>query len=86
VLFYVFLCCVVLCIVCVYICTELLPPGGYPIAVKFIILYKFNSFVQKQSVVAEIIIHINLCEESSLPVNVMTNPLHAGRVVKLQVK
>ena len=31
--------CVVLCIVCVYICTELLPPGGYPIAVKYIILY-----------------------------------------------
>jgi len=29
----------VLCIVCVYVCTELLPPGGYPIAVKYIILY-----------------------------------------------
>ena len=28
--------CVVLCIVCVYMCTELLPPGGYPIAVKYI--------------------------------------------------
>ena len=46
VLFYVFLCCsmyclfcVVLCIVCVYMCTELLPPGGYPIAVKYIISY-----------------------------------------------
>ena len=44
VLFYVFLCCsmyclfcAVLCIVCVYMCTELLPPGGYPIAVKYII-------------------------------------------------
>jgi hypothetical protein len=41
VLYYVFLCCsmyclfcVVLCIVCVYMCTELLPPGGYPIAVN----------------------------------------------------
>ena len=41
VLFYVFLCCsmyclsrVVLCIVCVYMCTELLPPGAYPIAVN----------------------------------------------------
>jgi hypothetical protein len=32
--------CVVLCIVCVYMCTELLPPGGYPIAVnKYIISY-----------------------------------------------
>jgi len=30
--------CVVLCIDCVYMCTELLPPGGYPIAVnKYII-------------------------------------------------
>jgi len=49
VLFYVFLCCSmyclfcdVLCIVCVYMCTvlycaALLPPGGYPIAVKYII-------------------------------------------------
>jgi hypothetical protein len=47
VLFYVFLCCymyclfcVVLCIVCVYVCTKLLLPGGYPIAVKYIILYR----------------------------------------------
>ena len=46
VLLYVFLCyfvyclfCVFLCIVCVYMCTELLPPGGYPIAVKYIISY-----------------------------------------------
>jgi hypothetical protein len=30
---------VVLCIVCVLMCTVLLPPGGYPIAVKYIILY-----------------------------------------------
>jgi len=44
VLFYVFLCCSmyclscdVLCIVCVYMCTELLPPGGYPVAVQYII-------------------------------------------------
>jgi len=29
--------CEVLCIVCVYMCTELLPPGGYRIADKFII-------------------------------------------------
>ena len=31
--------CVVLCIVGVYICTVLLPPGGYPVAVKYIISY-----------------------------------------------
>jgi hypothetical protein len=41
-----FLCCSIYCllrdvpcIVCVYMCTEQLPPGGYPIAVKFIISY-----------------------------------------------
>jgi hypothetical protein len=28
---------VILCIACVYMCTILLPPGGYPIAVKYII-------------------------------------------------
>jgi hypothetical protein len=26
--------CVVLCIVCVQMCTELLPPGGYPTAIN----------------------------------------------------
>jgi len=31
--------CGVLCIVCAYMCTVLLPPGGYPIAVKYIISY-----------------------------------------------
>jgi len=35
----IFLFCVTLCIVRVYMCTELLPPGGYPIAVKYIISY-----------------------------------------------
>jgi hypothetical protein len=48
VLFYVFLCsmyclfCDVPCIVCVYMCTEQLPQGGYPIAVKYIISYHIN--------------------------------------------
>jgi hypothetical protein len=32
--------CDVPCIACVYMCTEQLPPGGYPIAVKYIISYK----------------------------------------------
>jgi hypothetical protein len=32
-----YLFCDVLCIVCVYMCTELLPPGGHPIAIKYII-------------------------------------------------
>jgi len=26
-------------VLCVYMCTVLLPPGGYPIAVKYIISY-----------------------------------------------
>jgi hypothetical protein len=46
VLFYVILCCSmyclfcdVPCIVCVYMCTKQLPPGGYPIAVKYITSY-----------------------------------------------
>ena len=35
--------CVVLCIVCVYMCTELLPPGGYPVALnKYIISYHIS--------------------------------------------
>jgi hypothetical protein len=49
-LFYVFLCCSMYCLfcdvlcivcvcVCVYMCAELLPPGGYTIAVKYIISY-----------------------------------------------
>jgi hypothetical protein len=46
-LFYVFLCCSMYCLflfrslycLCVYTCTVLLPPGGYPVAVKYIISY-----------------------------------------------
>jgi len=34
--------CVVLCIFCAYMCTELLPPGGYPIAIKYIISYQLT--------------------------------------------
>jgi len=36
--------CVVFCIVFVYMCTELLPPGGYPIAVKYVISYHIISY------------------------------------------
>jgi len=53
VLFYVFLCCSiyclfcdVLCTVCVHMCTELLSPGGYPIAVKYIISLKATYLLQ----------------------------------------
>ena len=34
--------CDVPCIVCVYVCTEQLPPGGYPIAVKYISYHMVN--------------------------------------------
>ena len=34
--------CVVPCIVCVYMCAVLLPPGGYPIAVKYIISNQYT--------------------------------------------
>jgi hypothetical protein len=50
VLFYVFLCsmyclfCDVLCIVCVCMCTEQLPPGGFPIAVKYISYHIVSSY------------------------------------------
>jgi hypothetical protein len=46
VLFYVLFCvdCVVLCTVCVSMCTVLLPPGVYPIAVKYIISYHIISY------------------------------------------
>jgi len=34
--------CVVLCIVCVYMCTVLLPLGGYPIAVNKYIISSYH--------------------------------------------
>jgi hypothetical protein len=63
--FYVFLCCsmyylfcVVLCIVCAYMCTELLPPGGYPIAVKHTISYHIISYIVSYPIVSYIISYI----------------------------
>jgi len=58
VLFYVFLCylyclfCDVHCIVCVYMCTEQLPRGGYPIAIKYhnlILIFSKNLKIIKQN-------------------------------------
>ena len=43
-LLYVLFVFIVLCIVCVYMCTVLLPPGGYPVAVKYVISYHIISF------------------------------------------
>jgi len=38
--------CVVLCIVCVHMCAVLLPPGGYPVAVKYIIIsYRISYYI-----------------------------------------
>ena len=42
---YVLFVCDVPCIVCVYMCSEQLPPGGYPIAVKYIISYQNNTAI-----------------------------------------
>jgi hypothetical protein len=46
--------CVVLCIVCVQMCTVLLPPGGNPIAVKYISYHQLRlcfGFVHVQTMV-----------------------------------
>jgi hypothetical protein len=52
--------CVVLCIVCVYMCTVPLPPGGYPIAVnQYIISYLTNAAVEKQ--ISRLITHSHVC-------------------------
>jgi hypothetical protein len=42
--------CDVLCIVYVYMCTKLLPPGGYPIAVKYeyITSYRMGSDLDEE--------------------------------------
>jgi hypothetical protein len=73
VLFYVFLCCsmyclfcFILCIVCVHMCTVLLSPGGYPIAVKYIISYitYHISYLQKKRNLSE-----NACSQHSLADN-----------------
>jgi hypothetical protein len=42
-----FLFCVVLCIVFVYMCTVLLPPGGYLITFKYIIPYHISNKMQR---------------------------------------
>ena len=39
---------VILCIVCVYMCTVLLPPGGYPIAVNKYIKYLLLHVIEQQ--------------------------------------
>jgi len=54
--------CDVPCIVCVYMCTEQLPPGGYPTAVKYIIYHKIkqnpsHAYVTKTAFNADILMH-----------------------------
>jgi len=51
-----FLFCVILCLIYVYMCTVLLPPGGYPIAVKY--SYIISSGLPKnKSNVSKFIVH-----------------------------
>jgi len=49
--------CVVLYIVCVYMCAELLPPSGYPIAVKYIISYIISCHVMSYIILYHIILY-----------------------------
>jgi len=62
--FYVVLCivcfCDVPCIVCVYMCTVLLPPGGYPIAVKYMI-YIISNHIIYHIIPYHTISHIKTC-------------------------
>ena len=69
----IFLFYVVLCIVCVYMCTVLLPPGGYPIAVnKYIISYTLHVSTPFTCVFSTILTNtvwttmISLCNENGV--------------------
>ena len=57
-----YLFCVVLCIVCVYMCTELLPPGGYQIAVKYISYHIISYHILSYHIISYhiIILHMAL--------------------------
>jgi hypothetical protein len=79
VLFYVYcLFCVVLCIVCVYMCTVLLSPGGYPIAVKYIIVFHIISY--------HIIKLVQYCNHSSLCNSLVSSNRWHGDRVKFNVQ
>ena len=55
--------CDVLCIVCVYMCTELLPLGGYPIAVKYIYIYIYiYIFIGEYRIFADV--SVRFCAEN----------------------
>jgi len=57
--------CVVPCIVCVYMCNVLLPPGGYPVAVKCIISYQLGihnrSAFRQKKITANLIMPLWWC-------------------------
>jgi hypothetical protein len=59
--------CVVLCTVCVYMCTVLLPPGGYPIEVKYIISYLIISHIISYHISCHIM-YIISCHVMSYPI------------------
>jgi hypothetical protein len=52
--------CDVSCIVCVYMCTEQLPPGGYPIAVKYIIPYHVILYIISYHIISYHIISYHI--------------------------
>ena len=63
------LACNVPCIVCVYMCTEQLPPGGYPIAVKYIISYhqELSNCSSSLWFYLRIVVIVVLCSWSARP-------------------
>ena len=57
-----YLFCVVLCVVCMYMCTVLLPPSGYPIAVnKYINTAVVQRWIINTSFVIYILCIVNIC-------------------------
>jgi len=52
---------VVLCIVYVYMCTVLLPPGGYPTAGKYIISYQHKNFGRVRAVPRLCVLYPGIC-------------------------
>ena len=63
--------CDVSCIVWVYMCTEQLPPGGYPIAVKYISYHKSGDGLD-----CTLLTHITLAHNFICFFNILTHIVH----------
>jgi hypothetical protein len=60
----------VLCIVCVYTCTELLPPGGYPITVNPL-SPELNPICYLLELLAHDFLHVNKIRVKSLTLRLL---------------